>query len=97
MVKELSLFRIFCYLFHCKRGLNVVNRCQYCTRLFVDTARISCDIETNVFFKKSELKCSFLKSAYSENMKLNVCSSNGIYTTASVIDSAGKMNFGVVH
>ena len=47
LVKELYPFRIFCHLLYFKRGFNVVNRCQYCTRCFVETARISCDIERN--------------------------------------------------
>ena len=97
LVKKLSPLRVFCHLSYCKRGFNVVNRCQYCTRCFVDTAKTCCDIERNLLFEKSELQSPVLKLAESEKIQLNVCYLNVLYTTANIIESLGKINFGVVH
>ena len=27
--------RVYCHLFYCNRGFNVVNKCSYCTRFYV--------------------------------------------------------------
>ena len=45
LICKMTSFRAYCYLFHCKRGFNVVNRCQYCTHFFVDSVRLSCAIQ----------------------------------------------------
>ena len=37
---EMTHFRVFCHVFHCKRGFNIVDRCQCCTCFFVDSSFI---------------------------------------------------------
>ena len=41
LIYEMSLLRVYCHLFHCKRGFNLVNRCQYCASFFVDDVSFS--------------------------------------------------------
>ena len=48
-VETLSPFKIFCHVFHCKRGFNVLDRCRYWTRVLL------IQLGHRVLFKKVSL------------------------------------------
>ena len=56
LVYEMSPLKIYCHLFHCIRGFNVVNRCQYRTKTFADDVSLSSHIEKKLSFSKADFK-----------------------------------------
>ena len=68
LVYEISLLRIYFHLFHCKRGFNVVNRCQYCTRYFVGDVSLLKYIEKKLSFLKADFKDEPLSKIFSEKI-----------------------------
>ena len=97
-VETLSLFKIFCHVFHSKRGFNVLDRCRYWARVFVDSARTSCVIQKSLSFKKSELNSEISKTCLlSEIVTLNVNYVSVVCSIIKAIVLADTLNFGVIH
>ena len=44
---------MYCHLFHCFRGLNVVNRCQYFTRFYVQSIPLYKLLDDKFSFKRN--------------------------------------------
>ena len=65
--------------------------------MFVDPAKLSCNIKKKFFFSKSDLKYFLFKLAGSEFIKLNACYFNVVYTTDRIIEPASKINFCIIH
>ena len=53
IVYDILPFQIYCHLFHCLRGFNVVNRCQYRTKFYFQSVPLSAFLDrkfTSIFF-----------------------------------------------
>ena len=89
---------IYCHLFHRKRGFNVVNRCQYCTRFAVDSTRLSCIIQKEFCFKKkTDFDPDIVKNLLSESFYLNVHYTSVASSVHNDCQIFNVTNFGVVY
>lgn len=97
LVYEISLLRIYFHLFHCKRGFNIVNRCQYCTRYFVVDVSLLKYIEKKLSFLKADFKDKPLSKIFSENFFfLNVHYAGVAKSIETDVLSYSHANFGAL-
>ena len=80
-----------------KRQVNEVNRCQYCTCFFVDSHRLSCDIERNLTFKKSHFNADIVKTLLSENFRLNFHYVSVVPSVHNDVMIYTGINFGIIY
>ena len=66
-VYEIPPFRIYWYLFHYKKGFNVVSWCQQCKMFFVDAFWKSCPLQRQV------LRMSLSQISCPQRVFFNVC------------------------
>ena len=97
IVHDLLPFRIYCDLFYCKRGFNIIGRCQYCTRFFVDSPRTSCDMEKNLTFHKSEMNEEMVRFSNSLLFRLNANYVSVVCSIKKQVVLTNAVNLGVIH
>ena len=89
-------FRVYCHLFHYKRGFNVVNRRQYWTRFFVDSISLSCIIQKELCLKKKDFDPYIIKNVMSESFYLNAHYTSVFSSVQNDYQIFNSANFGVV-
>ena len=93
LVYEMSPLRVYCHLFHSKRGFNVVNRCQYRRRFFVDDVSLSSHMEKMLSFSKADFKDELSNILY-ETFLLNVHHTDVIKSVKTDTLLNSNTNFG---
>ena len=87
-------FFIYCHLFHCKRGFNVINRCQLCTGFCVDSLRLSTAIQKEICLTKEHFDPKIISTVISERFYINI-HYNSVVSSAQ--DDIETENFGIVY
>ena len=82
---------------HCKRSFNVVNRCLYCTRFYVDLVRLSVTIQKSLCFKKTDFDPDIVKTILSESFHLNVHYVSAFLSVHNDCDISSATDFGVLY
>ena len=94
---KMTSFREYRHLFFCKRGFNVLNRCQCCTRFYVDSVRLSCAIQKSLSFNKTELDPEIVKNLFSQSFYLNVHYISVVSPVNQECDIPTATNFGLLY